>query len=119
VIAQRAAAQIISRQEISQFAKNLGTPTGFGNRIGPNGQEFVSQADDPITGAKGGWFQVVGGNLQRVGADGQPAVAHDHIFFFLPPVDCPIRANRAIQTASGACTPRSNFQYFFKWFYIQ
>ena len=56
----------------ADFASKLGAPTGFTNKFGPNGQEFVSLAKDPITGAEGGWYQLVGNDMQRVGADGRP-----------------------------------------------
>ena len=55
----------------ADFATKLGTPTGFTQTTGPGGQAFVSMITDPATGA-GSWYQQVGNDFQRVGADGRP-----------------------------------------------
>ena len=74
-ITERASSQIKNQTATAEFAKGLGTPTGFQNRFSPTGQEFVSLADDPITGTKGGWYQLSGGGMQQVGTDGRPTGA--------------------------------------------
>jgi hypothetical protein len=68
----QAADRFKQQATMADFASKLGAPTGFTNTFGPNGQEFVSLAKDPITGAEGGWYQLVGNDMQRVGADGRP-----------------------------------------------
>jgi hypothetical protein len=74
VIQQRQAV-FKQQQAAADFVNKLGPATGFVNKFGPGGQEFVSRADDPITGEKGGWYQVVGNGLQAVGQDGRPTGA--------------------------------------------
>ena len=68
---QQAQTQIQNRQAQTDFAKTLGTPTGFTNVFGPNAQEYVSVAADPVTGQPGGWYKLVGTDLQKIDASGQ------------------------------------------------
>jgi hypothetical protein len=72
---QQAQGAIKQQQATADFAKTLGPATAFTSRIGPNGQEFTSLADDPVTGTKGGWYQVAGTGLQKIGTDGRPTGA--------------------------------------------
>ena len=68
---KQANTNIKQQEATADFAKNLGPADNFTSRY-LGSQEFVSMARDPVTGAEGGWYQVVGGDLQRVGADGRP-----------------------------------------------
>jgi hypothetical protein len=72
-VIQQAKTHIQQNTQIQAFASKLGTPTGS-DVVGPNGSHFYSIPDDPVTGAKGGWYQDTGnGNMQAIGSDGAPS----------------------------------------------
>ena len=68
--------QAAINQQNADFAKTLGAPTlgsnGQTQQVYHNGQTYAAVADDPVTGTKGGWYQVSGSGMQKIGTDGMP-----------------------------------------------